>query len=170
MQAAATPFYFSNTPDSYWTGSLALNLPAPEGTSGDWHKVGRIRPGDETRLRRWCAGSELFSDTRNLMELDGVYDCTDTLRKQGFVTDGPIYAANHFRALIDLVVTWYDRGSVPAPVPFADFLPHPEHQRMFFRFLNRRARLFPKALRSAFAAWLVEDRRIERLKWYSDAG
>jgi hypothetical protein len=40
---------------------------------------------------------------------------------------------------------------------------------MFFDFLNRRARTFPEKLRAAFAAWLAEDRRIERQKWLCDA-
>jgi hypothetical protein len=57
------------------------------------------------------------------------------------------------------------RGTVPAPVPFADFLPFPEHRRMFLNFLNARARFFAPGLRSVFAQWLREDRRIEEAKW-----
>jgi len=89
MRAATTHLNLTNTPDSYLTGLVALNLPAPEGITGDWHKPGIIQPGDEQRLDQFCAGGRRFPDTRKLMGLDGVHDCAGSLRSQGLQPPAP---------------------------------------------------------------------------------
>jgi hypothetical protein len=169
MDATVKCLNFTNSPDSYLTGMLALNIPSPDGAlTGDWHKGDAIMTADASSLDVFRAGGERFPDTSSFFGSDGIYDYAPTLRKRGFEPTGPVFMANHFRAIVDLVITWYLRGTVPAPVPFADFFPFPEHRRMFFNFLNVRARSFAPGLRSVFAQWLREDRRIEEAKWHND--
>jgi len=162
--AGANRLDFSNTPKTYLSGSVALNTRSPDGTLGDWHQFVSFRPGREQRLRDFCAGSELINDTSEYFGLDGVHEYSDSLRKEGLEPSGPVYVASHFRALVDLVITFFNKGIVPAPVPFAAHVGNQRYQRMFLKFLNARAKDFSPDLRRAFAQWIYEDRRCERLR------
>jgi len=157
---------FTNTPGTYLTGLVALNLSAPEGTAGDWHRIGIFYPGNEQTLRDFQSGGTLFPSTKDLFENDGIYECSRQIKQEyGLETTGHAYAANHFRAIIDLVITCYKNGETPAPVPFIDYISTKKHQKIFINFLNKRAENFPKELRNAFASWLKNNKRIEKLKW-----
>jgi hypothetical protein len=99
--------------DCYISGYCALNLPAPEDTSGDWHGVNvfcGFEPIDNLKdngLLVDLAGINGFTDTRNIYGDYGVYDCTKELARYGYIHEGGrAYAANHFRAVLDLL--FYD--------------------------------------------------------------
>ncbi|MCL1985433.1 MAG: type IV toxin-antitoxin system AbiEi family antitoxin domain-containing protein [Betaproteobacteria bacterium] len=87
----------------YISGMAALNLRAPENTSGDWHfgNVFYNREPQNNAVTVAGEGEEL--NTNHIFRNYGIYDCTDILRGQGLHAEGaPSFAANHFRAILDL--------------------------------------------------------------------
>lgn len=93
----------------YISGNAALNLPAPEGTSGDWHFFATFmmfadkQPPDQIFL----AGEGTKVNTNRVFGSYGVYECTQALSKLGLRTAwSKNFSANHHRAILDLL---YDR-------------------------------------------------------------
>lgn len=95
------------TPTHYISGKHALNLPAPEGTSGDWHMraVFYDITGDNSSLSLLLAGDGETLNTNHIYGSYGIYECTDAMKRCGLnVPEGTEnYAANHFRAILDMV-------------------------------------------------------------------
>ncbi len=97
------------TPTHYITGIPALNLPAPEGTTGDWHwstvfynATDNNRPAIPLQL----AGESEPLDTRHIYGQYGIYEGSTAMMDVGL--DIPesmpdVYAANHFRAILDML-------------------------------------------------------------------
>jgi hypothetical protein len=103
----------------YISGKAALNLPAPEGTSGDWHFFGYFyssNPG----LEVYIAGEGESVNTNHIYRDYGVYNCSDGLKKLGLNYEGKVpYAANHFRAILDLLYDFLLCDMYPRQVQFA---------------------------------------------------
>ena len=99
------------TPEHYITGLYALNLAAPEGTSGDWHDVFHWQDGTEQPRQVTLAGMGDI-DTSPIYGDLGIYEGRDRLVAQGL--DIPIgmqrvYIANHSRAILDLLYRFLHR-------------------------------------------------------------
>jgi hypothetical protein len=106
--------------ERYISGKTALNLPAPEGTSGDWHFINcfyRNEPGDAA----FVAGEGGAVNTNTIYGDFGVYDCAGTLKKLRleFAEGSAPYAANHFRAILDLMYEDLAAGNYPGFMQFA---------------------------------------------------
>jgi hypothetical protein len=88
----------------YISGISALNLPAPEGTSGDWHFYNHFFRYKKERSAV-IAGEGETVNTNHIYGTFGIYDCADALGKRHLVHEGQEvpYAANHFRAILDLI-------------------------------------------------------------------
>ena len=103
------------TPEHYITGLYALNLAAPEGTSGDWHDVFHWQDGAEQPRQVTLAGMGDIDTTSIYGDL-GIYEGRDRLVAQGL--DIPagmqrVYIANHSRAILDLLYrSLHRRGRV----------------------------------------------------------
>jgi hypothetical protein len=109
----------------YISGKAALNLPAPEGTSGDWHFFGyfyRSKPG----VIVYLAGDGEAVNTNHIYGGFGVHDCTISLKMRDLVQEGngTPYAANHFRAILDMLYDLLTRDVYPRRIQSAteDFL------------------------------------------------
>lgn len=91
----------------YITGMAALNLQAPEGTSGDWHFTNvYYAPAAGDTISLQLAGEGETINTNNIYGDYGVYECSTTMRKAGLSIPAHIsavYAANHYRAILDLL-------------------------------------------------------------------
>jgi len=90
----------------YITGMYALNLPAPEGTTGDWHEVFFWREGIDEPCTVDLAGDDTDWNTNPIYGDYGVYEGKENLIKKGiYVKDDikEVYIANHFRAILDLL-------------------------------------------------------------------
>ena len=90
--------------DRYISGMAALNLPAPEDTSGDWHFM-NLFYSDDKPSEVFVAGVNGRVDTRHIYGCYGVYECSSALRRRGlrFDVSSAYYAANHTRAILDLI-------------------------------------------------------------------
>ena len=92
--------------ERYISGIAALNLPAPEGTSGDWHFVSCFYTNQINDVPEvFIAGRDGRVDTNSIYGNYGIYDCTEALKTRGIEYKGKRrpYAANHFRAILDLL-------------------------------------------------------------------
>jgi hypothetical protein len=129
--AAKTQFPIT-TRARYMTGLSALNIPAPEGT-GDWHFAETFegfagRPPGPFQL----AGDNA-TDTRRWLGDTGIFDARSRLEPYRLeLPPGPIYAADHYRAIADMVL-----AAVVAGQPFEDsislddWLPEPQEKDRF---------------------------------------
>lgn len=115
--------------EHYLTGQAALNIPYEDNTSADW-RFSAIFLGEKTRFK--IAG-ENFLDTSALLGEYGIRECSEVLRRYGVpIQEGaPVYAANHVRAVLDLVMSSLSRGKIPAHVTIDDTLDSPDSLRDF---------------------------------------
>ena len=93
------------TPERYITGLYALNLAAPEGTSGDWHDVFHWQDGAEQPRQVTLAGMGDI-ETSPIYGGLGIYEGKDRLVAQGLDIPASmqrVYIANHSRAILDLL-------------------------------------------------------------------
>ena len=84
----------------------AINLPAPEGTTGDWHEVFFWRAGIDEPCSVDLAGEGTDWNTNPIYGDYGVYEGKNILIKKGlYVKDdiNEVFIANHFRAILDLL-------------------------------------------------------------------
>lgn len=93
------------TPRRYITGLYALNLPSPEGTSGDWHDVFHWQEGYEPPRQVTLGGTEEIN-TQPIYGQLGIAEGKHRLLCRGLHVpmDMPaVYLANHTRAILDLL-------------------------------------------------------------------
>jgi hypothetical protein len=145
----------------YISGMAALNLRAPENTSGDWHfgNVFYNREPQNNAVTVAGEGEEL--NTNHIFRNYGIYDCTDVLRGQGLHAEGaPAFAANHFRAILDLAFECLRDQRPPLYLAGAtsDYL-DTEEEREFV--LDKAAMMSPHLSESAQAMlsqWIAKER------------
>lgn len=104
-----TPFRQVEIPPTsrqrYISGLYALNLPAPEGTSGDWHDVFYSAPSAR-RTRQIQLGGSDWVNTNHIYNDFGIYEGRETVLAKGLeLPEGmtEVWVANHFRATLDLI-------------------------------------------------------------------
>ena len=95
------------SPCHYITDKPALNIPAPEDTTGDWHFDNMFFnvTGDGKPLKLLLAGDGEALNTNPIYGDYGIHECSAALIKRGItLPDGmtQVWAANHFRAVLDM--------------------------------------------------------------------
>lgn len=108
------------TPTQYLTGVAALNIPYEDNTFADWHFCAVFLIGDGCFR---VVGKD-FPDTSHLLGTYGIRECAGVLRRYGRpVAEGEkVYAANHVRALLDMVIHSIEKGKMPHHVTVEDML------------------------------------------------
>lgn len=147
----------SSTASFYVSGDAAINLQCPEGTSGDWHAPAVFR--DAPMYIPYAGdGPSALVNTNPWFGSDGLYDCTDQI-KHYYPTLAPtakIYAANHYRALLDKVLAFaLNFQRVPAPVPLHDYLDSAWQVEGLMNFIEAHRQALPSNLAAAIDAWIV---------------
>ncbi len=139
----------------YVTGIAALNIPAPENTGGDWHFLNTFKsrsfPGNID-----LAGEELEWNTNALFGDYGIHECSDYLRSRGVpIEEGiPVYSANHYRAILDMVYRSVSVGRIPWHIDIDDWLDSEQHRTMFFFLLDRFSSKFSPAEQKLTSCWV----------------
>jgi hypothetical protein len=146
----------------YITGMYALNVPAPEGTSGDWHDVFFWRDGIDEPCAVDLAGDGAEWNTNPVFGDYGVYEGKDRLEGKGLYVGediAEVYIANHFRAILDLLYQSLKKYEVVLNLTGAtdDWLDTPEQKAL----LLSKARLLEDAFtgraRRSLAAWIESE-------------
>jgi hypothetical protein len=100
--------------ERYISGIHALNLTPPENTSGDWH-FSNVFYHEKNNVVITLAGNGENINSNLIFGNYGIYDCTETLKKRGLKANGNVsYAANHFRAILDLLYERIKEGKYPS--------------------------------------------------------
>ena len=102
-QAAIPPTSITH----YITDKPALNIPAPEDTTGDWHFDNMFFDvlGEGQPLPLELAGEGEALNTNHIYGSYGIHECSAALIKRGItLPEGmeQVWAANHFRAVLDM--------------------------------------------------------------------
>lgn len=124
------------TPKRYVSGIVALNIPSETGT-GDWHFDLAFRKHDGPRPLPFMVGEGQGYDTTVLLGDAGVFECSAILDRIGVPHEpGPVYAANHARAIADMVLGSVMRGNTALPVTLDDWMPRTEDKAAVLRLLQ----------------------------------
>lgn len=133
--------------DRYISGKAALNLPAPEETSGDWHFINTFYTDRPKEV--FIAGRNGKVDTNAVWGNFGVYPCKQALARRNLQGGEHAYAANHFRAILDLLYESLQKNRFPGYLQGAseEYLDTPEQKslllekaRILFPFLSSKQR------------------------------
>lgn len=105
----------TTSPERYVSFMYALNLRYRDEYTGDWHFENTffIRDGNPDRSAL-LAGPDGRVDTNPSLKNLGVREMSDILISQNVIEQKtPVYVANHYRALADLVMVDLKLGRVP---------------------------------------------------------
>lgn len=110
-----TPILIPDTsPSRYISFQFALNLKLPWEFSGDWHFQEMFYGYKEPQYAR-VAGTGTPVDTNPSLGSKGVRDMAQVLEDWKFRPHcGPVYVANHYRAVADLALWELQKGEGPA--------------------------------------------------------
>lgn len=127
----------------YISSFAALNLRPPEGTSGDWHFTNIFYSFDPKPKTVYIAGEGERLNTNSILGEYGIYNCTQELKLRGLVAQGvQSWAANHFRAILDLVYKEIHSNHVPKMLYWAceDYLDTKDEK---LRLLQKASEMLP---------------------------
>lgn len=122
------------TPTCYLTGMTALNIPAPEGTTGDWHFEKSFWGRGDIRPKFFVAGEGRDLNTNAIWGALGIYDCSSILRAKGIAiaAEERVYAANHCRAVLDMLYKALQHKEYPHHITVDDWLDVDSELNRFF--------------------------------------
>lgn len=149
-------------PAHYITGVYALNIPAPEGTTGDWHDVFHWREGIDRPGRVLVGGSEEL-DTNPIYGTLGIYEGKARLESLGLeLPPGTeqVYVANHSRAILDLLYRSLTRFQAVFNLTGAteDWLDTPEQRDYLLTQAERLTPTLAERGRAALGDWIKHER------------
>lgn len=92
----------------------ALNIALPDEDTGDWHfRAYFFDPADQSRAVLTAGEGERVNSNPGLGG-KGIRDMAGVLRSHGIDTDsGPVFVANHFRAVADIALSSLLDGRAP---------------------------------------------------------
>ena len=150
--------------ERYISGIHALNLPAPEGTSGDWHFSSVFYRDSDSRASNivMIAGNGERFDTNQIFGNYGIYNCNKTLENVGLKAQGEIsYAANHYRAILDLLYEEIKNGNYPSYLQriTEDYLDTEEEKNILLEKVNIMLPYLSLNEREMLHKWIEEERK-----------
>ncbi len=119
------------TPTRYLTAMTALNIPAPEGTTGDWHFEESFFGRKSILPKFFVAGENDTLNTNTIFGDFGIYECSDILRAKGIVLaqNEKVYAANHNRAILDMLYRALKNKEYPHHIAIDDWIDIKEQRK-----------------------------------------
>lgn len=113
MQPISIP---ATTPIQYISFKHALNLRCPGEDTGEWHFLSAFFNDDDFITPRSApiAGKDGLVDTTPSLGDKGIREMSAVLESsQVQPANGPVYVANHYRAITDLVMLQLKEGNTP---------------------------------------------------------
>ncbi|MBI6725698.1 hypothetical protein YA0089_19010 [Pseudomonas viridiflava] len=124
------------SPKRYISGISALNIPSDSGT-GDWHTFATLRRPTRRQIPLKLVGDGQDFNSNTIFGSRGVVDCTEQCEKYGIpFEDSPVYAANHIRALADMVVYYAGLKMNISSIPLNDWLNTENEKKELFELLQ----------------------------------
>jgi hypothetical protein len=113
--------------DHYITGITALNIPMPDEGYGDWHFHEAFYGRGNILPKIFMAGTGEECDTNAIFGDNGVYSCEEQLKEIGIsITEEKVYAAGHYRAVLDMLYGCLKRGNYPYHIDLSAWFDTPE--------------------------------------------
>ncbi|MAY42513.1 MULTISPECIES: MarR family winged helix-turn-helix transcriptional regulator [unclassified Neptuniibacter] len=120
----------------YLTGLAALNLPSDEGT-GDWHFIETFKGSHGRSPGPFFVAGDNYVDTYSVFGSEGIEDQTKNLEEAGVISHKKIFAANHYRAMADMIFQrLYDGNGIDSYVA-DDWFPEGESKRKLAVMLDK---------------------------------
>ncbi len=127
--------------DNYFTGITALNIPSQDYETGDWHIISTFKSSFRDKPKFVISGN--IRNTNEIFGTDSIEDKSEILKEYGIVdkNNKPIYAANHYRAIADMMYDYLINKSITRNVfkhiVLDDWLPVGHHQEQFFQLFSK---------------------------------
>lgn len=158
---------FPQTTQGQYLGAIAaLNIPSGRGT-GEWQMTSMLfGPHPSDKLGEYICGDGNKLNTNPLLGDAGVFDCADKLKELGVILDDGcvVYAANHARAVADLVLSAAQSGSDGATIArryqLAEWMPKDEDKQEVFELLAQAAHKMLPEHAHAVAQWVELQRKV----------
>ena len=147
------------SPTQYISFECALNLRCPDEDTGDWHfdTAWFDYPGGPHRTAP-IAGPGGLVDTTPALGDRGVRDMADVLAaKRVRAGPGPVYVADHYRAIADIAMVELAKGRVPTVVTgdvINSWLDTEDQVERLKSYLRPLRELLADAGRQAFDEWI----------------
>lgn len=125
------------SPEHYISGIAALNIPSVDGT-GDWHMHGVFRANTKKPPLLFIVGEGEPFNSNKIFGNEGIIECSHILDefKIEHVSE-KVYAANHIRAIADLILYFSETGSSLDHLPINDWLNNEEQKRDLYLLINK---------------------------------
>ncbi|CCD28830.1 conserved hypothetical protein [Candidatus Glomeribacter gigasporarum BEG34] len=141
------------SPSRYLSGIAALNIPSTRGT-GDWHLIETFFRPRQQHSRLFVSGIGCETDTTPLLSNRGIFECSARLSEWQIPhPPGAVYAADHARAIADMVLVCVLDGSEPDHVELDDWMPMSEDKQAVFDLLEIAMPHLTLEQKSKVAAW-----------------
>ena len=148
----------STTKQRYITATAALNIPCPEGT-GDWHFSNCFVQHGSYIPQQQIAGVDTLS-THDLLGDYGIFECSKILREYGAspLPEGKIYAANHYRAVIDMIFDLVKNGiDITGAVILDDWFPEEQEKQTVYQLMDKIMPALSLEQRKVITQWKQEQ-------------
>jgi hypothetical protein len=145
----------------YITGISALNIPAPEDTSGDWHFDPAFFEIDGHKPVIDLAGEGETINTNKLYGSYGIHECRQVLEERGVDVSEhtKIYSANHFRAILDMVYRYvFVWHQYPYAIELEDWLDTEEEKKAILKKAQEMAIVLAPEDKEKLTAWIEKQR------------
>ncbi|MDO6514394.1 MarR family winged helix-turn-helix transcriptional regulator [Neptuniibacter sp. 2_MG-2023] len=129
-------FLPKTSPRHYLTGMSALNIPSNEGT-GDWHFIETFEGGSRSTLGPFFIAGDDYSDTYEFLGLDGIKEVSEVLRKAGLSVNDKLFAANHYRAMIDMIYDKLTKGLTLESYKADDWFPRKRDKEKLGQYIKK---------------------------------
>jgi len=146
----------------YISGISALNIPAPEKTSGDWHFRHAFFAFKDQTPEVDVSGEGKPVNTNKIYGNYGVHECSAGLRKSGLKVPPrtAVYSANHYRAILDLLYYCLAiRHQYPHSVSIDDWLDTSEQKEQLFKKANEMSSVLAPEDARNLALWIRKQRQ-----------
>ncbi len=120
----------------YLTGLAALNLPSHEGT-GDWHFIETFKGAYGRSPGPFFVAGENYADTYPVFGSEGVEDQTKSLEEVGVIYKTKLFAANHYRAMADMIFQRLNDGNGIDSYIVDDWFPEKKNKRKLASMLDK---------------------------------
>lgn len=137
----------------YLSGRPALNLISEDGT-GDWHFVQTFCRDRVISGRFAIVGEGCETNTNTYLGNAGIYDCTALLDEQRIQHEStPAFAANHARAIADMVIAESLLGRLADFAILDDWMPRPRDKQKVYDLLAQAKAKLPELARKMVLEW-----------------
>lgn len=131
----------ATTQTTYISGISALNIPSRDGT-GDWHTHAALVMEGKRKLPLLLVGDNQDFSSNDVFGLAGIEDRTDDCDRYGIPHESsPVYAANHIRAIADMVIFYLGKGFDISALPLEDWLNTKAEKLSLFEMLQCASKL-----------------------------